>query len=118
MTPADLSDLWRAKADGLARFAPAAAEAFKECADLLEDALRRQADEELTMAQAAEASGLSQRRLRELLAAGDIPNAGKRGAPRLRRGDLPRRRVKPRPPERGNGYDPQADAARLLAAMK
>ena len=45
----------------------------------------------LTIDQAAEETGYSASRLYELVATGKIENAGKKGAPRIRRCDLPRR---------------------------
>jgi hypothetical protein len=114
MSVADLPATWRTRAAELERFAPAAAEAFKAAADELEVALRAAADEELTLEQAAQASGYSTRRLRELLADGTIENAGRKGAPRVRRGDLPRRAKQ----TAATDYSPAADAARLLARSR
>jgi hypothetical protein len=110
MIPAELPALWRARAETLRRFAPAAATAFEDAADELEAALREAAETPLTLAEAARESGYSERRLRELLAAGAIPNAGRKNAPRIRRADLPRKAS--RAVQRG--YDPRGDAARLL----
>ena len=54
-------------------------------------AVERAEDEELSLTKSASVSGYSKRRLSELLADGTIPNAGRKGAPRIRRGDLPKR---------------------------
>ena len=51
--------------------------------------------------------------LRELVAAGEVPNAGRKGAPRIRRADLPR---KPGAKSE-SGYDVSADAAALVARL-
>jgi hypothetical protein len=116
MTPIDLAASWRARAEQLRPYAPAAAEAFERAAAELEGALREAADEELTLAEAAVESGYSERRIRELLADGDVPMApgGRKGRPRIRRADLPRR---PGGAGQGSvgGYDPDADAAALLS---
>jgi hypothetical protein len=112
VTPADLAAAWRCRAAELERFAPAAAVAFRDAADELAESLRAQADAELTLEQAAQASGYSPRRLRELLASGAIPNAGARGRPRIRRADLPRRA---RPANTNGDYDASEDARRLLS---
>lgn len=47
--------------------------------------------------------------LRHLVRQEKIPNAGKKGAPRIRRGDLPRKPGK----TAASAYDPNADAMRL-----
>ena len=41
--------------------------------------------------QASAESGYSESRLRHLVAAGELQNAGKKGAPRIRRSDLPKK---------------------------
>lgn len=91
MTPSDLPSTWRTRAEELEPYAPAAAEAFRRAASELEEATREAASEALTLAQAAKASGYAPRTLREKLASGELPNAGRKHAPRIRRGDLPMR---------------------------
>lgn len=110
MAPADLPAVWRRLASDLAPYAPAAAEAFRRAAGELASALRSSSAEELTLAEASAESNYSPRRLREMLAEGTIPNAGRKGAPRVRRGDLPRR-----PARAPTGYDAESDARQLLA---
>ena len=79
----------------------------------LEEAVRQAEDETLTLDQASVESGYSKRRLRELVASGEICNAGKKGAPRIRRVDLPRKSA-----SNGlGGYDVAADADRLAGRM-
>ena len=46
-------------------------------------------EEPLTITQASAESGFSADHLRSLVATGEIPNAGRRGSPRIRRRDLP-----------------------------
>jgi len=55
----------------------------------LEEAIRTAEDEALTLTHAARESGYSSDHLRHLVADGTIPNAGEKGRPRIRRGDLP-----------------------------
>jgi hypothetical protein len=113
MTPTDLPAVWRSKAAELRDFGAFVQAALLErVAGELESALRDEADAALTLAEAAAESGYSDRRLRELIAEGAIPNAGARGRPRIRRVDLPRRA---RPANTNGDYDAQADALRLLA---
>lgn len=113
--PDRLPDSWRDRADELERYAPPAAAAFREAADELEEALRLAAEESLTLQEAADESGYSTRRLRELLADGTIPQAGRKGAPRIRRGDLP---IKPgAAAPTGYDYDVEADADALAGRV-
>lgn len=53
--------------------------------------------EALTLERAARESGYSKDHISRLITEGRLDNLGKRGAPRTRRGDLPR---KPKPAER------------------
>jgi hypothetical protein len=114
MIPAKLPGTWRSRADELRPYAPAAAEAFVRAADELAAAMAEAADEPLTLAEASVESGYSERRLRELVAAGEIPQAGRKHAPRIRRGDLPRR---PGGGKDAGSYDPESDAASLLGKL-
>ncbi|MDQ2668459.1 MAG: hypothetical protein M3Z05_21065 [Gemmatimonadota bacterium] len=111
---AALPGLWRAEADRLERFASPASTAFREAALQLEAALRAEQDELLTLAAAALASGHSVDHLRHLVASGAIPQAGRKGAPRIRRADLPRK------PGKGaaSTYDVNADARRLTLGAR
>ena len=105
-----LSNVWRTRADELERFAPAAAEAFRQAAEELDESLRADEDELLPPAQAAKES-LSERRLRELVAEGKLANHGKKGAPKYRRGDLPRRTR-----THAAGWDADAHVAGIVGA--
>lgn len=107
-----LPELFRAKAEELAPYSPPAAFAWREAARILADALQAEADELLTLSSAAEESGYSERRLRELLASGGIPQAGRKGAPRIRRSDLPKRKAMAT-----STYNPVADARRLAGKL-
>ena len=110
-----LAARWREHADWLRTWAAAegAATALERAAAELDEAVREASEERLTLEQGSAESGYSKRRLRELVSKGSIPNAGVKGAPRIRRSDLPR---KPRPSGTG-GYDVDVDADRLVGRM-
>ena len=88
----DLTDSWRSEAAVLrARGADLQARVLEGCvAELVEYAERRQL-EELTVSQAASESGFSEAHLRRLVSEGRLSNCGRKGIPRLRRGELPRK---------------------------
>ena len=92
MTHTGLADRWTAEAASLERWGDERGAAIlRLCADELTAAKRAQDDEELTITQAAAASGYSADHLRSLVATGEIQNAGRKGSPRIRRKDLPRK---------------------------
>ncbi len=109
-----LTSRWRAEADVLhRRGADEQAFVLKSCAVELEHEGRLFSIEALTLEQAAESSGFSYSALQKMVRDGTIPNVGKKGAPRVRRGDLPK---KPRP-----GTEPcrgEPDLAELVLAGK
>jgi hypothetical protein len=108
----ELAQRWRGEAGLLRRYGLESGAVMLEAhAADLETALRDQANEELTLSQAAAESGKSERRLRELLADGRLPNAGRKYAPRIRRADLPAASPRRSAP----AYSPEEDAHRLLA---
>lgn len=87
----------------------------------LESAIEDSSSELLTIGDAAQRSGYSVHHLSRLVRDGTIPNAGRKGAPRVRLGDLPARpsRASTRAgaltesgPKR---YDPATDARNLLS---
>lgn len=106
-----LAETWRAEARtlreryGLEQLAQLCETHAEELARMVTEA----ADEELTLAEASAESGYSERRLRELVAEGRLPNAGRKYAPRLRRADLPRK-----PGASGDGFNPDTEAAAIL----
>lgn len=69
--------------------------------------------DELTLKGAAAISGYSADHLSRLIRAGSLPNVGKKGAPRIRRADLPIRPKRDIATARNTGYDPIADARSL-----
>jgi hypothetical protein len=122
---ADLAARWLSRAEELERFGSPAAVAFRDCARELESELRAGDDELLTLAQASTESGLHADTIRHKIAAGEIPNAGRKGSPRVRRGDLPRRKAAASPGRplgashqeapSARRYDVDADARRLVS---
>ena len=90
MTPTELVQRWRLDAECFDRYGDAQlAQVARTHADDLEAALRSVADDALDLTAAARESGYSVDRLRHKVAIGEIPNAGRKGSPRIRRGDLP-----------------------------
>ncbi|MGH7564878.1 MAG: hypothetical protein ACREK5_10730 [Gemmatimonadota bacterium] len=71
--------------------------------------------EELTLEQGAEWSGLSYDGLRKKVERGEIPNAGEKGRPRVRRSDLP---MKPQGIPEGPDDASGSIAGRILAARR
>ena len=86
--PAD----WRKKAKTLRRYGgETPAVALDRCADDLETTLRDRDETTLSLVEAARESGYSADHLGRLVRDGRIPNAGRPGAPRIARTDLPRK---------------------------
>src|SRR2546425_402087 len=87
-----LTTRWRAEADVLhRRGADEQAFVLKSCASELEHEGHLFSLEALTLEQAADSSGFSYSALQKMVRDGTIPNVGKKGAPRVRRGDLPKK---------------------------
>jgi len=87
--PADLLRVWNERADFLHQYGdPNSARIWRTAAVELEHALQAFGAETLTLAAAAKVSGYSPDSIRKQIAAGDLPNAGRKNAPRVRRGDL------------------------------
>jgi hypothetical protein len=108
----DLAARWREEAGLLRGYgASEAATAAELHAQQVVEAVKRAEDEELTLEEAAVASGYSKRRLSELIADGTIPNVGRKGAPRIRRADLPRKAKAP-----SNGFDAGAEVRAIMGA--
>jgi hypothetical protein len=89
---AELATRWRAEAALLRRRgAELQAVTLESCAVELEAHEREQALEALTLERAAQESGYSYSALQKLVATGTLANVGRAHAPRVRRGDLPRK---------------------------
>ena len=86
----DLATRWTGEAESLERWGDTRGAAIlRTCATQLNLAAREYEGEELTIPRAAEESGYSRDHLRSLVASGGIPNADRKGSPRIRRRDLP-----------------------------
>src|SRR5215472_14734460 len=79
---------WRSRATELERYAPAAAQAFKDAADQLDDALQASTDS-VSISAASSLGGFSADHIQRLVAKGRIDNVGRKGKPRIRRQDVP-----------------------------
>ncbi len=79
----------------------------------LSEVIRAQQDETLTLAEAALESGYSLDHLQHQIADGSLPNAGRKGAPRIRRGNLTIKSNR----QRNGGPSPEAAAAGILAGL-
>jgi hypothetical protein len=92
-TPASLLSQWRERAAHLQQFGdPNSARLWHLAAAELERALASVADETLSLVEAARVSGYTADYLGHLIKTGKLPNAGRKGAPRIRRQDLPQKR--------------------------
>jgi hypothetical protein len=114
MTLAELLAHWRSTADTLRPYNGGAAVAYETAARELEGVMGAMASETLTLEEAAVESGYSADHLRHLVAANELPNAGRKGAPRIARKDLPKRVGK----AVSSAYDSGADALRLVAGRR
>ena len=85
-----LAEGWLSTAETLeGAFDERGAALYRHLAAELQEALRESDGELLTLQEAAAESGYSESRLRHLISDGTLPQAGERGRPRVRRGDLP-----------------------------
>ncbi len=100
--PGNLPAFWRQRADDLHQFGdPNSARLWMLAAVEVERALEAFGAETLTLHDAAKVSGYSPDYIRKQIANGDLPNAGHKNAPRIRRADL---RAKP---QGGRGRPPR-----------
>jgi len=63
------------------------------------EAVRAEDEHTLTLSEAALESGYSESHLRHRISDGEIQNAGRKGSPRIRRGDLPKKMRRRRSPD-------------------
>jgi hypothetical protein len=99
MPPAELglAQRWREEAGLLRRRAATAqADVLESCAADLETWVRERGLEALTLDHAAEETGFSYSALEKMVRTGRVTNVGRKGAPRIRRGDLPKKPSRPR----------------------
>jgi hypothetical protein len=108
--PGALAGLWRERATMLRRHgADAPATTLEAVAGELEASIRAAAETALSLADAASESGFSADHIRHLVSSGAIPNAGRKGSPRVRRQDLPAKAGA----RRDAAYDAHADATAI-----
>ena len=112
----DLAAAWRTTAAQLRRYgAEPQALALEAVADDLFEVLAGAENALLTLKDAARESGYSVEHLGRLLREGRLPNAGRRGQPRIRAADLPRRGPGALAERASAAYDPLADARSLAS---
>lgn len=110
VTERELVVLWREEAQTLERYGDErGATMLRRNADDLEAAMRAAADEALDLDAAAAESGYSKDRLRHMISDGTLPNAGRKGSPRVRRVDLPRKS------SRASTFDAELTARKLVS---
>jgi len=111
---ARITTRWRRDAEILhRRGGDEQAAVLESCVADLEEEARTYSLEALTVGQAANESGYSYGALQKMVSEGTIPNVGKKGAPRIRRGDLPK---KPGSSHESSKSEP--DLAELVLAGK
>ena len=109
MTPDDFRAKWRTEAQAMRR-RNAIVEGAALCEEMLRDfeaVVAQEADAVLNLQQAAAESGYSADYLGQLIRDGQIPNAGRPNAPKIRRADLPRK---------ASGLRPRASPVHLPTA--
>jgi hypothetical protein len=108
--PDALPSEWRDRAQYLRDYGDSnTAKLWELAARELETALAAHGEETLTLVQAAKLSGFTADHLSASIKKGRIPNAGRDGAPRIRRSDLPMKCVG------GPGRPARADPAQVDA---
>ncbi len=111
----DLIVRWHAEAETVERCGhESTGKLIRRLAVEVDEALRADQDETLTLAEAALESSCSTEHLRKMVAAGAIPNAGGKGRPRIRRGDVPLKQVT----KARNPGTPEDDARAFLNRVK
>jgi len=118
--PGDLPALWRNRADFLREFGdPNSARLWELAATELERALQLFGNEALSLRSASRECGFTADHLGALVKRGRIPNAGRKGAPRIRREDLPPKKQpggRGRPPRPKSEFD--VDVLRVAQSFK
>ena len=86
----DLIERWRSEMDTLRKWG-AGADILGRCINELESVLDAEKLEAITLGEAVRVSGYSYSSLQKKVAGGELPNIGKKGSPRVRKGDLPKK---------------------------
>jgi hypothetical protein len=113
-------ETWRARRDEFQRLG-ALVRGDALCDQVLNDLAAvhvHHGDPLLTLTEAADRSGYSIDHLGRLIRDGTIPNAGRPGAPRIRRGDLPQKPGTRVAAHSQVAYDAGADARKLVSRRK
>ena len=111
----ELASQWEKDAKLLAQYgSPQQAELLRDCSKKLFETIKREQEVLLTLAVAAQLCGYTSDHLGKLIKAGKLPNHGRKGSPKVRLGDLPK---KARAVVTGNStmYDAVADARSILS---
>lgn len=117
MLPAELAETWRAEAAVLRkRSDERGALLLEQAAQELEDAIAAEQLSALSLQEAHELGGYSVDHLAREIREGRIPNAGKKGAPRILRRDVPVKPGKAVAPVRRPGPSSTAGARARRAA--
>ena len=91
-----LPGTWRRRAKALRRYgSEPPAVALERCAAELEDTIAERDETTFSLVEASRESGYTADHLGRLVRDGKIPNAGRPGAPRIARRDLPRKHTYP-----------------------
>src|SRR4051812_9726264 len=116
-SPRNLSATWRQRADFLRDYGDTnIARLWELAARELDAALEAHGDDTLSLKDAARESGYTADHLGLLVKRGAIPNAGRSGAPRIRRVDLPIGEAEgPGRPSRSKLTDAQREHAQRVA---
>lgn len=121
LMPAELPARWRAEAEVLRKNGDERGAFLKELhAQELEDAVAAEQMQPISIREASELGGYTEDHLREQIREGKIPNAGRPGSPRIRRGEVP---VKPghktvTPPAGPHTLSPGARARRIARSLQ
>jgi len=111
----DLIARWHSEAETVERCGhESTGKLIRRLAVEVDEASRDDQDETLTLAEAALESSYSTEHLRKMVAAEKIPNAGEKGRPRIRRSDVPLKRVM----QQSNPGTPERDARAFLRAKR
>jgi hypothetical protein len=111
----ELASQWEKDAHLLAQYgSPQQAEVLRHCSRKLFELIKSEKDVLLTLTLASQLSGYSADHLGRMVGDGKLTNYGRKGSPKLRLGDLPK---KPRAVVAANsgGYTPNADARSIVS---
>lgn len=120
MTPAELRQKWETEI-GVMQRRGVLVNGATVCAELLADVeavFRDQSEAPLTLTEGSRRSGYSVDHLAKMIREGKLRNIGRKGSPRIRAGDLPRKPPRKLARSAVGLYDPDADARDLLCRQR